>query len=430
MPDLIHFLGVPVSPSTFDDVVSRLPTLLGSANLFVWLFVIIVLRYDVPAFIVWIINMFNPRAFRPPWNGEPYQPSVSVIIAGRNPGAGIRQTISTVLESGYPRVEVLYADDFSTDDSVSQARAFERTGLVRVFASQQHTGKPSNLNIAIFMARGELAFVLDSDTEIEPGTIERMVAYFRDPRVGAVTANIFVRNAKQNLLTRLQEVEYALNGSVVRLWRSQVGLLPILPGAASMFRTSALRQLGGYDTGLGDDTDMTLRMRKVGWKLVFVLDARVWTDQPHTWPQLFRQRIRWERNMVKIRLRKHADLINPRYGWDNTIIALDNWIFRVILPVYAVFAIIHGLFLFGTERAVIFTSLYAILVFLVACRVLIASDLARTPPLYDLILTPLYPIYRFILRAVDVYAIVREALRIGLYHPYVPRRIWKEIPHW
>jgi poly-beta-1,6-N-acetyl-D-glucosamine synthase len=211
------------------------------------------------------------------------------------------------------------------------------------------------------MARGELAFVLDADAEVEYGTLHRLAAYFQDERVGAVSANIFVRNASQNLLTRLQEVEYALNGSIARLWRAKLGLLPILPGAASIFRTSALRSVGGYDTGLGDDTDMTIKMRKQGWRLGFSLDARIWTDQPYTIPHLIAQRTRWARNMVKVRLRKHKDFINPfRYGWQSTILAVDNIIFRVLFPVYATFAILSRVTFYGSSKPLLFTSLYCI----------------------------------------------------------------------
>jgi poly-beta-1,6-N-acetyl-D-glucosamine synthase len=426
MGDVFQFLSASMSPQVIGDAVSHWRELLFSGDIFVLFFVVTLLRFDLPAFILWVINLVRPAAFRAPAYSEADLPMISVIVAGRNPGAGIRKTIRSVLDSGYPRVEVLYADDYSTDDSVVHARTFEKTGLVRVFASARHNGKPTNL-----MARGELSFVLDADAEVEYGTLHRLAAYFQDARVGAVSANILVRNASQNLLTRLQEVEYALNGSIARLWRSKLELLPILPGAASIFRTSALRSVGGYDTGLGDDTDMTLKMRKQGWRLGFSLDARIWTDQPYTIPGLIRQRTRWARNMVKVRLRKHKDFINPfRYGWKSTILAVDNLIFRVLFPGYATYAILMRLTVYGSDKPLFFTSLYLLTVFFTCSRILMVNDLSGTPPLYELILAPLYPFYRLMLRTAEVFAEVRELLRVGLYHPYVPKRIWSEIPHW
>jgi biofilm PGA synthesis N-glycosyltransferase PgaC len=430
MSDLLRFLGESVSPYTYGQAFDHWKELLLSGDALVWLFIVGFLRYNVASFCVWIVNIVNPRAFRTPQGEEPFLPMVSVVIAGRNPGVGILRAIRSVLDSGYPRVEVIYADDHSTDDSVQLARTFERTGRVRVFATVAHSGKPSNLNVALWLARGDLAFIMDSDAEIEFGTIYNLVQYFRDHAVGGVAADIRVRNASANMLTRLQEIEYALNGSIGRLWRANVGLLPILPGAASMIRMSALRRLNGFDTGLGDDTDMTLRMRKTRWKLCYALDARLWTDEPHTLPALLHQRIRWARNMVKVRLRKHPDLVMPRFGWDNTLLFVDNLIFRVALPIWATIAILWGLFEHPSERAFLITGLYGLTVFLVTCKTLIANDVARTPPLFDLFLVPLYLPYRFMLRTVEAFAIAREYLRIGLYHPYVPKRIWAETPHW
>ncbi len=426
---MLSFWAAQGSPWVLGDALSKCAQLLFSFDIFAWLLLIAVLRYDVPTIVVWIIGLINPRAFSPPRYGGSW-PLVSVIIAGRNPGPSIARTIQSVLDSGYPNVEVLYVDDFSTDGSVAFARSFERCGAVRVFASAQHNGKPANLNVGIAMARGELAFVLDADSEIEYGTLHRLVAYFTDTNVGGVAANIFLRNARANLLTRIQVIEYALNNSMARLWRAGVGLLPILPGAASMFRLSTLRELGGYDNGLGDDTDLTLRLRKCGWRLKFALEARVWTELPATLPQLFRQRTRWARNMVKIRLRKHADLINPlRYGWSNSLVAADNLLFRVALPLYATGAVIYRVFFHDSGEPLILTALYAVMVFLVLCRVLVANDVVHSPPLKYAVLLPLYPFYRVMLRTVEVIAIVRELLRIRLYHPYVPKRIWFAIPY-
>ena len=41
--------------------------------------------------------------------------------------------------------------------------------------------------------------------------------------------------------------------------------------------------------------------------------------------------------MVKIRLRKHRDLMSPRrFGWTNTLITVDLILVRIVLPVIAV----------------------------------------------------------------------------------------------
>ena len=72
---------------------------------------------------------------------------------------------------------------------------------------------------------------------------------FEDDRVGAVSANLRMRNAGLNLVTRLQECEYALSATLARLITSRLNILGIVAGAGDMIRTELLQGLGGYDTG-------------------------------------------------------------------------------------------------------------------------------------------------------------------------------------
>ncbi len=93
-----------------------------------------------------------------------------------------------------------------------------------------------------------------------------------------------------------------------------------------MFRAEILHRLGGYDTGLGDDTDLSMNLLKQRWKLDFSLDAVVWTIVPQTRKHLWSQRMRWTRNIIKIRISKHRDqFLLGRYGFANALIALNTF---------------------------------------------------------------------------------------------------------
>ncbi len=265
---------------------------------------------------------------------------------------------------------------------MARARKWEKTGRVRVFEAKNHNGKPGSLNIGLVMARGEFIFVPDADCEMQPGIIQHLLAPFADAKVGAVSANLRVRNAPRNWVTRFQECEYALNVSISRLWRAPLNLLSILPGAGSMFRADAIRQLGGYDSGLGDDTDLTLRLRKQGWKLRFALDAIVWTDVPDHYGWLLRQRSRWTRNMVKIRLHKQGDLYHFwRFGIVNAIVFFDILLFRVILPFLALWSVLYFILIDPFATPALLTVVYWLTTFFIFIKLLIAHDIAATPRL-------------------------------------------------
>jgi len=286
-----------------------------------------------------------------------------------------------------------------------------------------------NLNLALNFVRGEFVFVLDADTQIYNDTIASMLPYFEDPQVGAVAASIFVRNGTASLLTRFQRIEYMLTYTLAQLWRDKLGIIAIVPGMGAMFRTTAMKGLGGFDMGLGDDTDMTLRLRKARWRLKMALRGRISTDVPVTLSHLMRQRARWTRNMVKMRLRKHRDMATLRYGFANAFLFYENLVNRTIRPLAIVGLAIYAHLYRGVDAPFIIGFLFWFTSLELFLKVLIARDMTTEPPLGQLWLVPLYIFYRVPLLLNQVTQVTRELLYIKTWHPYVPKRIWKQTPH-
>ena len=428
-----HFMSF-VHPKTLFALMDNLQTLFGSFNLYLWLLVVLpIIRFQVPSITVFIIHLIRPSFWQPPasFNNKQHWPMVSVLIAGLNEAETIGATIKSVLNCGYTNLEVIFVDDCSTDETAFVARKFEKTGRVRVFSSISRNGKPSSLNIAISMAKGEYLFIVDADSEVQFGAIHDLIQPMKDPDVGAVAANLKVRNATENVVTRLQECEYAQNVTMARLWRAKLEMLSIIPGAGGLFRKSAVDEVKGFDTGLGDDTDLTIRLRKLGWKLRFSTNAIVWTNVPTKWRQLFSQRQRWERNMVKIRLRKQQDLFSFwRYGWTNTWMMVDLVLTRMVLPMLFVIGLVTYLVNGPLSMPIVLTHLYWITMVFSFIKLAIAYDVTGTPRLVNLWMVPLIPFYRMLMRLVVLFALIRETLRIGMKHSYVPPKIWNQIKHW
>jgi cellulose synthase/poly-beta-1,6-N-acetylglucosamine synthase-like glycosyltransferase len=406
--------------------------------LFVSPFIIV----QLPAIICWIVYLVKPAVIRPPLPVRPGQaePLVSVVIAGRNESATIGQCIRGALLCGYSNLEVIFVDDYSDDDSVAIARraalsvtrSRRDADRVRIFPSPRRNGKPSSLNIGIRMARGEFIAITDADSVIQYGAMQHWLLPLADPRVGAVSANIRVLNSTASLLTRLQEIEYALKFTLGRFTLARINLLNIVSGMGGLFRAEILHRLGGFDTGLGDDTDMTTNIRKQRWKLGFSFDAVVWTTVPVTRDHLWRQRMRWRRNMIKIRVSKHRDqFVLGRYGFANALLAVQLLLGRMLLPA----AVLVGLLFATSENGplnvpqIVVTFYWVILIYLLI-RMLIVRDISRTPQPVNFWLVVIYPFYYLWLMPAVLYAEICELFRIGAKHPYVPDHVWQEIPWW
>ena len=128
--------------------------------------------------------------------------------------------------------------------SASPAAGMTRSAC-RIFPSPRRNGKASSLNIGIRMARGEFIVIHDADLIIQYGAVQHWLLPFTDPRVGGVAANIRVDNSTVNLLTRLQEVEYAMKFTLAKFFQSKISLMDIISGMGGIFRGEIIRRLGG-----------------------------------------------------------------------------------------------------------------------------------------------------------------------------------------
>lgn len=437
---LHYFLGT-IEPTSALGLSRAAPELMASADIRWWLYLLLFSIQSGPALVCWLVYLLRPRVVRAPRpdRAEQAEAFVSVVIAGRNESSSIGRSISAALQCGYSNLEVIFVDDYSDDDSVAVARRAARSvtrrgcdsDRLRIFRSPRRNGKATSLNIGIRLARGEFIAIIDADSIIQYGSMQYWLLPFADPRVGGVCANIRVHNSVASLLTRFQEIEYALKFTVGRCAAALFNTVPVIPGMGGIFRGDILRRLGGFDTGLGDDTDLTMNLRKQRWKLALSLDAVVWTLVPVTREHLWRQRMRWQRNLIKIRLSKHRDMLAlGRYGLANAFVTLQTF-FRPILLWALTLGLLANIGEAGAESAPgILSTLYWISLLTLLIKILISRDYCQTPVPIRFLMLPLYPFYVLWLRLPILYAEFCELCRIGAKHPYVPDHIWHEIPWW
>ena len=435
MVEFIHRIAVSLDSFYISSAMMTLPRMAASSNVLFWLLVYLFMRFQFPNLALYAGYVLGGRGwFEPPklnkFAGN--EPLISFLIAGRNPGNSIITCVNSILRNNYQNFEVIFADDKSTDNSVDLARNYFRgNDKVRVIANANHSGKAANLNLALMFARGDFIFILDGDSEILPDTIENMLPYFEDERVGGVSPSIFVRNPDENFLTRCQQMEYVMSYMMAQLWRDRLNVIMTLSGMGTLFRTTAIKHIGGWDMGLGDDTDSTIRLRKTHWKLRTSLRAHLLTEAPITLKHLMSQRSRWTRNMVKQRTRKHRDLGTFRYGWLDALMWYDQIFNRVVHPyLFVGLPLLSLLFFTHHEIPVIFVALWGYTTTFFLLNLLMARDMSRRDPtLKNLWVVPLYIFYRLPLLYVRLTQITRELLMIKPWHPYVPRRIWDSIPY-
>lgn len=248
-------------------------------------------------------------------NNVVFAPPVSVIIAAYREGKVIAQTLQSVVNTDYPgEFEVLVVDDGSNDNTAEEvervAAAEPRIRLVR----QANTGKSGALRNAVAQARHGIVVFLDADTQFERGTLRALVRPLADPLTGAVSGNARVGNLR-SFIARCQSLEYICGFNLDRRAYTASNCITVVPGAVSALRKSAIAAAGGFsDETLAEDTDLTLTLHRLGYRIDYAPDAIARTEAPETFRTLARQRFRWAFGTMQC-LWKHRDLMfNPRFG--------------------------------------------------------------------------------------------------------------------
>jgi len=259
-------------------------------------------------------------------------PPVSVIVPAYNEAAGIEATVRSLVRTDYPGpVEVVVVDDGSADDTGRIAASLGLPG-VRVIR-QPNAGKPAALTTGIAHAAHDILVMVDGDTVFEPPTIRNLVRPLADPAVGAVSGNTKVGN-RGGMIGRWQHIEYVVGFNLDRRAFDLLGCMATVPGAIGAFRREAVASAGGVSADtLAEDTDLTMAICRMGWRVVYEERARAWTEAPASLGQLWRQRYRWCYGTLQA-IWKHRGAVVERRPFGRRCLGYLT-LFQVILPLLA-----------------------------------------------------------------------------------------------
>lgn len=168
-------------------------------------------------------------------------PLVSVVVPNYNYAATLGPCLQAVQAQTYPRLEVIVADDCSTDTSVSVARA----AGARVVSTSRNSGQAVTRNLGAATARGEILFFVDSDLVLDPEAVANAVSLLRsDPTIGAVCGV----NDPDPLIPDRKVKEY--RALQYHYWSLPDGDVPVLFSAMFATRAETFAELGPFDPRL------------------------------------------------------------------------------------------------------------------------------------------------------------------------------------
>jgi len=278
--------------------------------------------------ILAIVEKLRPEHLRPL---DP-PAAVTVLIPAHNEEGVILQTVTSVLASDYPDMHVIVVDDGSTDDTGALLDAhFGDDPRVQII-HQVNRGKAAALNHAIAGAKTDFVVTIDADTEIELDAISKLMRHFSDQKLGAVAGNVKVGN-RSRWLTRWQALEYITSQNMEKRAFDLLNCITVVPGALGAWRKAAIETAGGItaDT-VAEDADLTIAIRRLGWRIGYDEEAIAWTEAPETPGALIRQRFRWTFGTLQSFWKHRGTLFQPKYGTLGWIALPNIFVFQLVLP--------------------------------------------------------------------------------------------------
>ncbi len=259
-------------------------------------------------------------------------PAVTVLIPAHNEESVIVQTVTSVLFSDLPDIHVIVVDDGSADKTLELLQSnFGRNEAVQII-HQVNRGKAAALNNALSHADTDIVVTIDADTEIESDAIRKLLRHFSDATVGAVAGNVKVGN-RSRWLTRWQALEYVTSQNMEKRAFDLLNCITVVPGALGAWRKKAIEDAGGItaDT-VAEDADLTIAIRRLGWRVTYDEEAIAWTEAPETPGALIRQRFRWTFGTLQSFWKHSGTLLRPKYGTLGFIALPNIFVFQIVLP--------------------------------------------------------------------------------------------------
>jgi GT2 family glycosyltransferase len=212
-------------------------------------------------------------------------PSVSIVIVNFNGRELLQQCLRTLLNTKYPNYDIVVVDNASTDGSAKETEAaFGYDSRIKIVRNRENVGHAEGCNIGAKLTEGQYIIFLDSDIEFdsEDWLWELVKVMENDGSVGLAQAKIVLAEDKQRLDYVCEAVDalgtWAANyGSQEARLQEKFEILAASSGC-SIIRREVFNQAGGFDADYfiyDDDTDLSLRVRLLGHRILFVPSAVV-----------------------------------------------------------------------------------------------------------------------------------------------------------
>ena len=237
-------------------------------------------------------------------------PMISILVPAHNEAKVIGRTVESLLLLNYPKskMELIVINDNSSDNSKEILENIKdrynnyNFTIINTDSLTGGKGKSNALNIGYTISKGDFIAVYDADNTPDKNALRYLVqTIVMNDELGAVIGKFRTRNKNKNLLTKFINIE-----TLSFQWMSQAGRwqlfnLCTIPGTNFILRRSIIEEIGGWDSkAIAEDTEISFRIYKLGYKIKLVPQSITWKQEPETVKVWIKQRTRWAKGNIYV----------------------------------------------------------------------------------------------------------------------------------
>ncbi|EGT4968451.1 glycosyltransferase [Clostridioides difficile] len=237
-------------------------------------------------------------------------PMISILVPAHNEAKVIGRTVESLLLLNYPKskMELIVINDNSSDNSKEILENIKdrynnyNFTIINTDSLTGGKGKSNALNIGYTISKGDFIAVYDADNTPDKNALRYLVqTIVMNNELGAVIGKFRTRNKNKNLLTKFINIE-----TLSFQWMSQAGRwqlfnLCTIPGTNFILRRSIIEEIGGWDSkAIAEDTEISFRIYKLGYKIKLVPQSITWEQEPETVKVWIKQRTRWAKGNIYV----------------------------------------------------------------------------------------------------------------------------------
>ena len=215
-----------------------------------------------------------------------HQPLVSIIVLNWNGAPYVKECLKSLERQTYPHREFILVDNGSTDGSTGILRAWsKRLSPSTLICLEENTGFCRGNNLGFARARGEWIALFNNDAVADPRWLEELVRHGRpDERIAMLGGKILFHEPA-GVIDKAGHLIYwdgqnrgrgTMEADAGQYDRDEEILWP--DACAALYHRRVFEDTGGFDEtffAYGDDADLGMRARLLGWRAWYVPSARV-----------------------------------------------------------------------------------------------------------------------------------------------------------